>query len=161
MPEISLNSTIIGWAANVGHRIVRTAQSLNTSELITISGTFSAKGANISAVGRGKVGAFQYGVKERAFDFTFTVPEGGFKPSLQARAIAMEKEGGVVFRARSYNKQSGQTITRKGFFSEALRRHLTKHDVSVLARGVAGVAASTVTRELKSASGNTLTVTIK
>lgn len=87
-----------------------------------------------------------------AFDYTFTVPTGGFTPPPGAGVFIMEKPEGIRKRRRTYTRHSGATITRKGYVSEAFRQTFTKPNLELLGAPIAQLVAGAVTQHIAAAA---------
>jgi len=84
-----------------------------------------------------------------AFDTTINVPVGGFLPPPGKKAFLMHKPEGPVFRTRTYTKFSGQTIKRKGYVSEAVRKTFTQQRLDRLSSTLATMVSMAVTLKLR------------
>lgn len=97
-----------------GDDYLRAARLFNPSNKVRVTGGQISKEYAEIADGPGAA-ILAYGTQ-------FTVPPGGFKP--RGRAFILQKPGHFVFRSRTYNRQSGRTIFREGFFSMAIKSEI-------------------------------------
>jgi hypothetical protein len=100
------------------------------------------------------------GASALAFDFEFTVPEGGFKaPEGQNFRIVKEGKDGeeVVYRKRTYTKHGGQTIKRHGVLDKAYQEMwmgaTSSHSLTKLDNALAHVILENITQALAKGSG--------
>jgi len=104
-------------------------------------------------------------IEQWAFDYTFTVPPGGYDarnfPSTGGRFTFYFKDGSYMRRRWAYSRKSGQTITRKGYFSQAAEQVFTKAHLDTLSRPLAQAVAISLTARIQMAAarqGNVATV---
>lgn len=76
----------------------------------------------------------------QSFDKWVDVPIGGFRPRF-ARAFAMQKPEGIVFRSRTYVKYGGQTVRMKGFMTDPIDHAMARPNCENLAGTVGQTAA--------------------
>jgi hypothetical protein len=104
------------FVADEGRQYLQAARLFNPShKKVRVSGYHTGKEFTEQADGPG--------ADILAWGITFTVPKGGYRGKY-GRPLVLEKPGHIVFRARTYNRLAGQTITREGFFPKATQTEI-------------------------------------
>jgi hypothetical protein len=120
----------------------------------------------VRQAGGGTTGATK--LENWAFENTFVVPVGGFSragrlPNGRPLPFLIIKPSGEIrFRTRTYNRLSGETVTRKGFLTVALEKTFTPQHLEELgvplSQAIGLNVAKQMQRNLRS-QGYTVTIT--
>jgi hypothetical protein len=97
--------------------VLRSARMFNKSRRVRVSIRKAGKYEWLNSADGPAAEILAWGIK-------FRVPSGGFKPPAGKKAFAMEKPEGIVFRSRTYTRQSGRWIRREGFFDKAINAEI-------------------------------------
>lgn len=143
---IRFGSVTASWLRGIVRKVGAIARASSTGKSGTKQGqpVITVSSARFRAL----VSASRFHAGRPALDGVIKVPPGGFPPPPGKKAWAMIKPEGVVFRSRTYSRFSGQTIRKRGFISEAIRRVLGM-SINVISGGVTSITPSaSVTAQL-------------
>lgn len=91
-------------------------------------------------------------IHQWAFDYVFTVPPGGYTPPTPPGYFEFHTPAGVKRFRRSYHKKAGQTISRKGYFSEAIREVMTRQQLDSFSYPLAKTIGWSIVERIKIAA---------
>ena len=168
-----MRRTVPIWLRVITQLVQETAEA-KQSNFGKATRKFGRRVYNVGAGSKGTVYCVGPYVQTTAWDFSFTVPPGGFKygdinPMTNEPFPGGTGEHGTYITlvdkpttegekpkavARSYSRKSGQTIKHVGFFSEAIRVNFgTGTTLSALGRVHLQVLANTIAKEYARGAG--------